>query len=139
MSYEEIANIIQVNLTSSILLVKALLPYLNKIESKIYLLGSRGRRFAFAGGVAYCASKAGLSLVADALSLEFRACGWNIGVSLFEFGTVATGFAAVPTNSKQITTNGAAALIFECFQRPLDDFDLRRIEVVPSVARLNHE
>lgn len=135
----EIIGTINVNLTSAIVLVKCLLPYLNKTQSKVYFFGSRSRRFAYSGGVTYCATKAGLLSVADALSLEFRDLGWNIGVSLFEFGTVASGFAQVQASARMIPTKSASDFVFRCFLQSLDSFDLRVIEVVPSVARSNHE
>jgi 3-oxoacyl-[acyl-carrier protein] reductase len=139
LSVREIANTINVNLTSAIVLTRFLLPYLNKASSKIYFLGSRGRRFAFSGGAAYCASKAGLHSLSDALSLECKQSGWNIGISLFEFGTVSTGFGKVPASSRQISTESAADLITRLFSESLDNFDLRIIEIVPSVKRLNSE
>jgi short-subunit dehydrogenase len=138
-SDREISSTINVNLTSAIILTKCLLPYLNKRQSKIFFIGSRSRRFAYSGGVAYCAAKAGLLSVTDALSLELRSLGWNIGVSLFEFGTVASGFGQVKPSPRQISTQGASDLIFKFFMQPLDDFDTRVIEIVPSVARLRHE
>ena len=139
LSDREVVNTINVNLTSAIVLTKHLLPYLNKASSKVYFLGSRSRRFAFAGGISYSASKAGLHSVTDSLALECRSLGWNIGVTLFEFGTVSTGFAQVPLSTRQIQPSAVADLIFQCFEQPLPDFDLRVIEVVPSVARLLHE
>lgn len=139
LSVREIVNTINVNLTSAIVLAKCLLPYLNKASSKIYFLGSRSRRFAFSGGAAYCATKAGLHSLSDALSLECKQSGWNIGVSLLEFGTVATGFGKVPVSSRQISTESAADLIIRLFSESLDNFDLRIIEIVPSVKRLNNE
>lgn len=139
LSNREVVDTINVNLTSAIVLTKHLLPHLNKASSKLYFLGSRSRRFAFAGGISYSASKAGLHSVTDSLALECRSLGWNIGVTLFEFGTVSTGFAQVPLSTRQIQPSAAADLIFHCFEQPLSDFDLRIIEVVPSVARSLHE
>ena len=139
LSVREIVNTINVNLTSAIILTKCLLPYLNKASSKVYFLGSRSRRFAFPGGAVYCASKAGLHSLSDALSLECKQSGWNIGVSLLEFGTVATGFGKLPVSSRQISTESAADLIIRLFSESLDNFDLRIIEIVPSAKRLNSE
>ena len=113
-----------------------LIPHLDKTSSKIYFLGSRSRRFAFSGGVAYSSSKAGLFSVVDSMALEFRESKWNIGVTLFEFGTIGTGFANLPISSDQISVEGAADIIFRSFLLPLSDFDLRVVEVVPSVERL---
>jgi NAD(P)-dependent dehydrogenase (short-subunit alcohol dehydrogenase family) len=138
LSDREVVSTINVNLTSAIVLTKHLLPYLNKASSKVYFLGSRSRRFAFAGGISYCASKAALHSVADSLALECRSLGWNIGVTVFEFGTVSTGFAKVPLSDEHIQPVDAADLILRCFELPISDFDLRVIEVVPSVARSLH-
>jgi NAD(P)-dependent dehydrogenase (short-subunit alcohol dehydrogenase family) len=133
---DSISEQVKVNLLSAILIAKLVLPYLNKIDSRVYFLGSRARRFPFLGGSAYCASKAGLHALSDCLALEARQLGWNIGITIFEFGTVATGFAGVPKGPTQISELGASEFIMESLRRPLDDFVPRVVEVVPSVKRL---
>ena len=136
LTIEEIESTIGLNLTSGIIISKILIPHLDKASSKILFLGSRSRRFAFSGGVAYSSSKAGLFSVVDAMALEFRESKWNIGVTLFEFGTIGTGFAGLPVSSNQISVEGAADIIFRSFLLPISDFDVRVVEVVPSVQRL---
>ena len=58
----EIIGTINVNLTSAIVLVKCLLPYLNKTQSKVYFFGSRSRRFPFSGGGCLLCDKIGVAL-----------------------------------------------------------------------------
>lgn len=139
LKYDEIEGTIGLNLTSALVISKMLVPLLDKGSSKVYFLGSRSRRFAFSGGVAYSSSKAGLFSAIDSLALEFRESKWNIGVSIFEFGTIGTGFGSVPVSNRQISAEGAADIIFRSFNIPLCDYDLRVIEVVPSIERLNND
>jgi len=118
-STQLISEQISVNLLSGILISKLILPYLNRQESRVCFVGSRARRFPFLGGSAYCASKAGIHALADCLALEVKELGWNIGVSIFEFGRIATGFAGVQQSSHQISAQGAADLILDVFLRQL--------------------
>ena len=134
-SVESIVEQINVNLQSSVLLSKIILPYLNRQHSRIFFIGSRARRFPFLGGSAYCASKAGLYALSDCLALEVKKLGWNIGVSIFEFSTVATGFAGLPLSEAQISPDGAARMMMRIFQTSLDDYDVRVVEIVPAVRR----
>ena len=134
-SVESIVEQITVNLQSSVLLSKIVLPYLNRQQSRIFFIGSRARRFPFLGGSAYCASKAGLHALADCLALEVKKLGWNIGVSIFEFGTVATGFAGLPVSGTQLSPDGAARMMMRIFLTPLNDYDVRVVEIVPAVRR----
>ena len=137
LTFDEIESTIGLNLTSALVITKMLVPLLHKGSSKICFLGSRSRRFAFSGGAAYSSSKAGLFSAIDSLALEFKESKWNIGVSIFEFGTIGTGFGNIPITNRQISAEGAADIIFRSFSLPLSDYDLRVVEVVPSVERLN--
>lgn len=137
-SVESIVEQININLQSSILLTKIVLPHLNRHQSRIFFIGSRSRRFPFLGGSAYCASKAGLYALSDCLALEVRKLGWNIGITIFEFGTIATGFASVPVSDLQISPDGAARLMMRIFVTPLNDYDVRVVEAVPAVSRLSN-
>lgn len=136
---ESMIEQVNVNLVSAISLTRIILPFLNRHRSRIFFLGSRARRFAFLGGAAYCASKAGLYALSDCLALEARELGWNIGVTIFEFGPVATGFGGLEKSNKQISSAGAASIIVRAFIAPLDDYDVRVVEVVPSVKRLKDD
>jgi NAD(P)-dependent dehydrogenase (short-subunit alcohol dehydrogenase family) len=135
---EIIRKQINVNLSSALVLSKTLLPILKNSPSKIFFLGSRARRFAFIGGSSYCASKAGLFALSDCLALEVRELDWPIGVSIFEFGPVATTFGESIISDKQISVDGAANIILHHFLLPHSDFDTRVIEIVPSVERFNN-
>ena len=136
MKYSEIQTDISVNLTSALVLSSILAPYLAKRGGRLIYLGSRARRFAFSGGSAYCASKAGLFSLTDCLALEFRELRWPISVTIFEFGTVGTQFAGKPIDSKQLSAFGAASEIFSHLISPQSDYDKRVIEIVPSIQRL---
>jgi len=136
---ESMIEQLNVNLVSAILLTRTILPFLNRHRSRIFFIGSRARRFSFLGGSAYCASKAGLYALSDCLALEVRDLGWNIGVTILEFGPVATGFAGLEISNKQISSAGAASIIVRAFVAPLADYDVRAVEVVPSVERLRND
>jgi len=136
---KKIVDQINVNLLSGILLSKAILPYLNQSKSRIFFIGSRSRRFPFLGGSTYCASKSGLYALTDCLALEVKKLCWNIGITIFEFGTVATGFANLPVSKKQISPFSAAEFMAKIFLNPLSEYDTRVIEIVPSVVKTNNE
>lgn len=71
MSDEKITNIIHINLTSTIILTKALLPILRKNrESQIVNIGSAFAGIAFPGFTVYSASKFGLRGFTEALRRE---------------------------------------------------------------------
>ncbi len=137
-TFDSINEQIYVNLVSGIMLSKILLPYLRRSHSRIVFMGSRARRFPFYGGSAYCASKAGLYALSDCLALEVKNLNWNVGVTIFEFGPVSTGFAGLPKASTQISVEGAATLVADLLSKSLTDFDTRVVEIVPTVSRLSN-
>jgi NAD(P)-dependent dehydrogenase (short-subunit alcohol dehydrogenase family) len=135
---ESIRQQISVNLSSALILSSLSLRLFGENEAKVFFLGSRARRFAFSGGAAYCASKAGLKSLADCLALEVKELRKPVGVSIFEFGTIATGFGGVQLSERQISVASAADIIFKHFVLPVDDYDIRVIEVVPAARRYQH-
>ena len=73
---ERIAEILQVNLVSSALLVRALLPHLQRLpRAAVVAIGSTFGSIGFAGFGAYSASKFGLRGLFEALSREYADSG----------------------------------------------------------------
>ncbi|MFW5426244.1 MAG: SDR family oxidoreductase [Methylophagaceae bacterium] len=71
MSSDQIAKIISINLTSTMLLTQQLLPLLiNKTEAKIINVGSILGSIGFPGSTVYCASKFGIRGFSEALNRE---------------------------------------------------------------------
>lgn len=92
LSFDDYKAMVDTNLLGAFNISKAALPLLEaSARADIVLIGSRAGRYAFAGGVGYCASKFGLQGFAEALYLDVA--GSSIAVSLIAPGTVATGFA----------------------------------------------
>jgi NAD(P)-dependent dehydrogenase (short-subunit alcohol dehydrogenase family) len=79
---------LEVNLLGQIAVTQAFLPLLRESHGRIAFVSSIGGRFPQPFFGPYCASKAGLELVADCLRVELTP--WSIGVSLIEPGVVAT-------------------------------------------------
>lgn len=92
MSDEDWDNVIGTNLTGPFLCSRAAIPWLKQSGGGwIINIASLAGRNAFAGGGAYCASKAGLVAFTEALMQEVRFD--NIRVSVVMPGSVATGFS----------------------------------------------
>ena len=135
-SDSDLTSQVSINLTSVLLILKRVLPLMCDRGGKVVLLGSRGRRFPFANGAAYCASKAGLHAINDCLALEMKNEEKLLGTTIIEFGTVQTGFGGVESDGQQISARGAASRILKLLDtEELEDFDQRVIEIVPSVKR----
>ncbi len=82
MNSEKIANIIGINLTSTILLTQALLPLLQKKEqASIINIGSIFGSIGFPGSTVYCASKFGIRGFSEALNRELD--DTSVSVSYF--------------------------------------------------------
>jgi short-subunit dehydrogenase len=85
------ADLVAVNLTAPIALTKALLPgMLAADRGRIIFVTSIAGRTAVAGEAVYAATKAGLDLFAESLSLELY--GTGVGVGVFVPGVVDTPF-----------------------------------------------
>jgi 3-oxoacyl-[acyl-carrier protein] reductase len=84
-------DIIQTNLTGVFFCSRASIPHLKRRGGGwIINISSLAGRNSFAGGAAYCASKAGLNAFTESLMLEVRYD--NIRVSVVMPGSVQTGF-----------------------------------------------
>jgi 3-oxoacyl-[acyl-carrier protein] reductase len=91
MAVETWRGIIDTNLSGAFYCSRAALPHLRRRGGGwIVNISSLAGRHPFAGGAAYCASKAGLNAFSEALMQEVRYD--NIRVSCIMPGSVATGF-----------------------------------------------
>lgn len=92
MSDEEWADVIGTNLSGPFYCSRAAVPFLKRAGGGwIINIASLAGRNSFAGGAAYCASKAGLIAFSEALMQEVRYD--NIRVSVVMPGSVATDFS----------------------------------------------
>lgn len=92
MPHEEWDRIIGTNLTGVFNCCKAAIPHLRtRGGGWIVNISSLSSTAPFAGGAAYCASKAGVNAFSDALMQELRPD--NIRVTCILPGSVATGFS----------------------------------------------
>jgi NAD(P)-dependent dehydrogenase (short-subunit alcohol dehydrogenase family) len=92
LSDDEWDRILGTNLSGAFHCCRAAIPHLRaRGGGWIVNISSLSSIGPFAGGAAYCASKAGLNAFSDALMQELR--GENIRVTLVLPGSVATGFS----------------------------------------------
>ena len=105
-SDEEIVNLVQVNITSTIVLLKRLLPrLLNSVRPQIVLTGSTsGLPQSGQPEVAFGASKFALRGVADALREGFREK--RLAVTCLQLGDLNTDVGMSEPLSKACQTNG---------------------------------
>jgi 3-hydroxy acid dehydrogenase / malonic semialdehyde reductase len=90
-SWDQIHYLIQLNLTSPLFLIKALIPYLKQQpHSDIILMGSEAALEGSKQGTLYCASKFGLRGAAQSLRKEY--VQHNIRITLINPGPVNTPF-----------------------------------------------
>jgi len=85
---DELRTQFDVNVIGSVSVTQAFLPLLRAQPSRIVFIGSIAGRIAMPYLAPYCASKAALRALADALRMELAPS--NIDVSLIEPGSVAT-------------------------------------------------
>ena len=98
MPHDEWDRIIGTNLTGVFNCCKAAIPHLRaRGRGWIVNISSLSSTSPFAGGAAYCASKAGVNAFSDALMQELR--DDNIRVTCILPGSVATGFSGRETGS----------------------------------------
>ena len=98
MPHDEWNRIIGTNLTGVFNCCKAAIPHLRtRGGGWIVNISSLSSTAPFAGGAAYCASKAGVNAFSDALMQELR--DDNIRVTCILPGSVATGFSGRETGS----------------------------------------
>jgi 3-oxoacyl-[acyl-carrier protein] reductase len=92
MSLEQWRDVIETNLSGVFYCCNAAIPHLRRAGGGwIINISSLAGTNPFAGGAAYCASKAGLNVFSEALMQEVRYD--NIRVSTVAPGSVGTGFA----------------------------------------------
>lgn len=92
LSHDEWRRIIEINLTGVFNCCRAAIPHLkSRGAGWIVNVSSLASTSPFAGGAAYCASKAGVNAFSEALMQELRYDGIRVSVVLP--GSVATGFS----------------------------------------------
>ena len=91
LSDQEVDHIIATNLTGSIALIRAVLPYMRKQGGgRILQLSSYGGQVAFPGNAMYHATKWGIEGFCEAVAQEVAP--FNIGITLVEPGGARTEF-----------------------------------------------
>lgn len=91
MSLEEFREQLEVNLFGAFSCTRAALPYLVARQGWVVNIASLAARNPFAGGAAYCASKAALVMFSECLMQEVRQQGVRVAAILP--GSVDTAFA----------------------------------------------
>lgn len=123
-------EMIDTNLTGVFHCCKAALPWLKRSDrADIVNLGSRSGRYAYAGGTAYGATKAGLQAFSEALFLDLVDDG--IGVSLVAPGTVATDLVEDPNEDWHLRPTDVAEVIADVLASDRRS-NLNWIEMRPS-------
>jgi 3-oxoacyl-[acyl-carrier protein] reductase len=134
MSVDDWRTVIDTNLSGVFYCTRAALPELRRRGGGFIVnISSLAGKNAFAGGAAYCASKAGLDQFSEALMQEVRHD--NIRVSYVMPGSVATGFSGGPGGSGKddwkLAPEDVAKVVVDLF-----DHDARslpsRVELRPS-------
>ena len=87
-SPDDLARQLDVNVTSQIAVVQAVLPLLRQARGRVVFMSSVSGLITLPGTGAYSASKYALESLADALRMELRP--WRIPVSLIEPGPTRT-------------------------------------------------
>jgi len=88
LSLDNLARQLEVNVTSQIGVVQAVLPHLRAARGRVVFMSSVSGLVTLPGTGAYSASKYALESLADALRVELRP--WRIPVSLIEPGPIRT-------------------------------------------------
>ncbi|MEW5877493.1 MAG: SDR family oxidoreductase [Acidobacteriota bacterium] len=97
MTVEEFTEQLHTNLFAAFYLSRAALPHLLQSQGWVIHVASLAARHPFAGGAAYCASKAGLVAFSECLMQEVRQQGVRVAAVLP--GSVDTTFAGNPTGA----------------------------------------
>lgn len=133
LSLDEWDRIIGTNLTGVFHCCKAAIPrFRQRGGGWIINISSLASKNPFAGGAAYCASKAGLNAFSEALMQEVRYD--NIRVSYVLPGSVATGFSGRATSTGtdwKLQPEDVAALILDLLAHPARSLP-SRVEIRPS-------
>ena len=130
---EDWHRLIATNLTGVFLCSKAALPALRaRGGGWIINISSLAGRNSFAGGAAYCASKAGLNAFAESLMLEVRQD--NIRVSTVMPGSVQTAFSPggdAPDKEWKLSPDDVAQVVFDLLGHSARSLP-SRVEIRPS-------
>ena len=133
MKVEDWQRLIATNLTGVFLCTKAAIPALKQRGGGwIINISSLAGRNSFAGGAAYCASKAGLNAFAESLMLEVRQD--NIRVSTVMPGSVQTGFSKggdAPEHDWKLSADDVAQVVFDLLGHSARSLP-SRVEIRPS-------
>jgi 3-oxoacyl-[acyl-carrier protein] reductase len=133
LSSDEWDRIIGTNLTGVFNCSKAAIPHLRRRGGGwIISISSLSSKTPFAGGAAYCASKAGLNAFSEALMQEVRYD--NIRVSCILPGSVATGFsgrAATAGSDWRLLPDDVANVVVDLLAHPARSLP-SRVEIRPS-------
>jgi short-subunit dehydrogenase len=99
-SIEEMQNLFEVNYIGTLRVVKAVLPHMRERGSgHIAVLTSKGAFQGQPGVAGYCASKAALNAMLEALAVEMKPLG--VGVTIVEPGLVVSNFHVKASVSTQ--------------------------------------
>jgi 3-oxoacyl-[acyl-carrier protein] reductase len=133
LSHDEWGRIIDTNLTGVFYCSRAAIPYLRRRGGGwIISVSSLASKNPFAGGAAYCASKAGLNAFSEALMQELRYD--NIRVSYILPGSVTTGFSGRATaagSDWRLQPDDVAAVVVDLLAHPARSLP-SRVEIRPS-------
>lgn len=131
--HDEWHRIIGTNLTGVFNCCKAAIPHLRtRGGGWIINISSLSSTNPFAGGAAYCASKAGLNAFSDALMQELRYD--NIRVTTVLPGSVATGFSGREPGSGaewKLLPEDVAQVVIDLLNHPVRSLP-SRVEIRPS-------
>jgi 3-oxoacyl-[acyl-carrier protein] reductase len=127
-------DVIATNLTGVFCFCHAAIPHLRARGGWIINISSLAGKNPFAGGAAYCASKAGLNAFTEALMHEVRHD--NIRVSCVMPGSVATGFSGGtspggPAGEWKLAPEDVAEVVIDLLAHPGRSLP-SRIELRPS-------
>ncbi len=127
-------RVIETNLTGPFLLTRAAIPALRQAGGGwIINIASLAARNFFPGGGAYCASKAGLLALSEAVMQEVRHDG--IRVSVVMPGSVATEFSGPRGNDDwKLTGDDVAEVVVDLLRHPARSLP-SRVEIRPSRPR----
>jgi 3-oxoacyl-[acyl-carrier protein] reductase len=130
-------HVIQTNLTGVFYCCRAAIPRLKMSGGWIINIASLAGRNYFAGGAAYCASKAGLIAFTEALMQEVRFD--NIRVSVVMPGSVETDFGGpthgkTDTSSWKLTPDDVAEAVMSLLRHPARSLP-SRIEIRPAKTK----
>ena len=133
MNVDDWHRMIATNLTGVFLCTKAAIPALKQRGGGwIINISSLAGRNSFAGGAAYCATKAGLNAFAESVMLEVRQD--NIRVSTVMPGSVQTAFSEggdAPETRLEAVADDVAQVVFDLLGHSARSLP-SRVEIRPS-------